>query len=75
VEGYTLSERAQYTEAEPLYQRARAIDEQAPGLDHPTGAIGLENLAVPLRQMGQPEQACSLATRAHAIRARGSQSS
>src|SRR5205085_593765 len=43
--GYYLDDRAQYTEAELLYQRALAIGEKALGPEHPNLAIRLNNLA------------------------------
>src|SRR5512135_1392410 len=50
--GYYLYVRARYAEAEPLYRRALAIWEVAPGRDHPDTAQGLNNLAVLLRIQG-----------------------
>jgi Tetratricopeptide repeat len=43
--GYYLKERARYTEAEPLYQRALAIREQQLGAQHPDTATSLNDLA------------------------------
>jgi len=43
--GLFLYNSAQYMEAEPLYQRALAIDEASLGKDHPDIAIDLNNLA------------------------------
>ena len=42
---YYLYDRAEYTEAVPLYQRALAIREKALGPDHPSTATSLNNLA------------------------------
>ena len=42
---YYLNARAEYREAEPLYQRALAIREKALGPDHPNTATSLDNLA------------------------------
>jgi tetratricopeptide (TPR) repeat protein len=43
--GYYLQDRAQYSEAEPLYKRAIAIGEKTLGPEHPNLAIRLNNLA------------------------------
>jgi tetratricopeptide (TPR) repeat protein len=40
-----LSNRAEYSEAEPLYRRALAIDEKSLGPEHPEVARDLNNLA------------------------------
>ena len=67
--GYYLYVRARYAEAEPLYRRALAIWEVAPGRDHPDTAQGLNNLAVLLRIQGHLHgEAESLCCRALAIR-------
>ncbi len=42
---FYLNERARYADAEPLYQRALRINEQALGADHPQVALNLNNLA------------------------------
>jgi hypothetical protein len=54
-------------QAQPLYERALAIDEAAYGPDHPTVAIILNNLAEALRGLGHPDQAQPLYERALAI--------
>ncbi len=59
---------AQYTEAEPLYQRALAIREKKLGADHPDTAQSLNNLAELYRSQGKYEQAEPLYQRALAIR-------
>ena len=67
--GYYLYVRARYAEPEPLYRRALAIWEVAPGRDHPDTAQGLNNLAVLLRVQGHLHgEAEELARRALAIR-------
>ncbi len=43
--GYYLDDRAQYLEAEPLYERALAIREEVLGARHPDTALSLNNLA------------------------------
>jgi len=40
------SDQGLYAKAEPLYKRALAINEKTLGLEHPTTAIGLNNLAL-----------------------------
>ena len=45
--------RAAYAEAEPLMRRALAIDEAAYGAEHPSVAIGLNNLAALLQATGR----------------------
>jgi hypothetical protein len=40
-----LGARANYTQAEPLYRRALAIDEASFGPDHPVVARDLNNLS------------------------------
>ncbi len=65
--GYYLDDRAQYTEAKPLYQRAIAIGEQTLGPEHPTLATWLNNLALLYQRQGKYEQAEPLYQRAIAI--------
>ncbi len=55
--GMYLYERAQYTEAEPLYQRAITIKEKAMGREHPSVAATLNNLAELYRAQGKYEDA------------------
>ena len=59
-----------YAEAEPLYQRALAIDEKALGPEHPDVATSLENYASLLRETGRAGDAAEMETRAQAIRAK-----
>ena len=66
--GQYLHERARYIEAEPLYQRARAIREQQLGAEHPDTAQSLDNLAVFYKHQGKYELAEPLYQRALAIR-------
>ena len=56
--------------AEPLFQQALAICEQALPLDHPDTAIILKNYAYLLREMNRPGEAQRLEQRAKAMRAR-----
>ena len=65
--GIYLKERARYAEAELLYQRALAIDEQQVGSQHPDTAASLANLAELYRVQGKYEQAEPLHLRALAI--------
>ncbi len=65
--GYYLDDRAQYEEAEPLYQRAIAIDEKTLGPEHPDLATKLNNLANLYQHQGKYEEAESLYQRAIAI--------
>jgi hypothetical protein len=53
-----------------FYRRALAIHEKAVGAEHPKVATCLENYAFLLRNMGRPEEAAPLETRAKAIRAK-----
>ncbi len=59
-----------YAEAEPLFQRAPAIDEKALGPEHPDVATSLENYAALLRQTARADQAERMEARAKAIRAK-----
>ena len=45
--------QGKYNEAEPLYQRALAIDEKTLGPDHPDTATDSEQSGLALRQPGQ----------------------
>ena len=58
------------TKAEPLYQRALAIDEKALGSKHPSLATDLKNYAVLLRKLNRIPEAEKLEARAKAIRAK-----
>jgi tetratricopeptide (TPR) repeat protein len=62
--GAYLWRRAQYTEAESLYQRAFAITEKAMGPEHPYLAIRLNNLALLYRDQGKYAEAEPLYQRA-----------
>ena len=62
-----LQVHARLAEARPLAERALAIGEAAYGPDHPAVAIRLNNLALILKDLGQPAQARPLAERALAI--------
>ena len=65
--GYYLDDRAQYEEAEPLFQRAIAIDEKILGPEHPNLATRLNNLALLYQVQGKYEEAEPLCQRALAI--------
>ena len=66
--GFYLYDRAAYTQAEPLYQRALDIREKALGPEHPNVAQSLNNLAELYRTQGQYAQAEPLYQRALGIR-------
>ena len=66
--GYYFCEHAQYTEAEPLLQRALAICKKKLGTEHPNTATSLNNLALLYESQGKYEQAEPLYQRALAIR-------
>ena len=55
--GILLCAKVDYTEAEPLYRRALAIDEKSYGPDHPGVAIRLNNLAWLLRDTNRLAEA------------------
>ena len=59
-----------YAEAEPLYQRALAIYENALGPEHPYVATTLENYAALLRKTARVDEAERFEARAKAIRAK-----
>jgi tetratricopeptide (TPR) repeat protein len=65
--GVYLHERGRYWEAEPLYQRALVIREQALGPDHPHTAASLNNLAELYRAQGCYPEAEPLYQRALVI--------
>jgi tetratricopeptide (TPR) repeat protein len=65
--GTYLQVRARFRDAFPLLERAVAITEAAHGPDHPTVASRLNNLALVLGDLGQPETARPLLERALAI--------
>jgi tetratricopeptide (TPR) repeat protein len=58
---------ARLSEARPLAERALAIAEAAHGPDDATTAVRLNDLALLLRELGQPAEAQPLAERALAI--------
>jgi tetratricopeptide (TPR) repeat protein len=62
--------QGQYAKAEPLYQRTFAICEKAFGEDHPNVGVYMENYALLLRNMGRPDEAAPLESRARTIRAK-----
>ena len=66
--GYYLYERGRYREAEPLLQRALAIQEQELGASHPDTAQSLNNLAGLYDRQGKYVEAEPLYQRALAIR-------
>ncbi|HWQ70499.1 MAG TPA: tetratricopeptide repeat protein, partial [Patescibacteria group bacterium] len=59
-----------YARAEPLFQRALAIQEKTLGPKHPEVAATLERYAALLRKTNRAMEAAKLETRAQAIRAR-----
>jgi tetratricopeptide (TPR) repeat protein len=65
-----LHAEAKYSEAEPLYKRALAIDEKALGPDHPDVATIAENLALTLRSLGRDSEAKGYEDQAAKIRAK-----
>jgi tetratricopeptide (TPR) repeat protein len=66
--GCYLHDRAEYAQAEPLFERALAIDEKAFGVHHPDTATDLNNLAILLKTQGKHKDAEPLHRRALAIR-------
>ena len=52
-----------YNEAEPLHQRALAIDEKALTLDHPNTIRCANNYAAVLRMLGRDDEARALQAR------------
>jgi tetratricopeptide (TPR) repeat protein len=66
--GYYLRDRAQYAEAEPLYERALVIREEVLGKRHPDTAQSLNNLAALYDTQGKYAEAEPLYKRALAIR-------
>ncbi|MGD0128556.1 MAG: FxSxx-COOH system tetratricopeptide repeat protein [Terriglobia bacterium] len=65
--GYYLQERARYSEAEPLYQRALGIREKVLGPEHPGVATSLNNLAELYYAQGKYSEAEPLHERALGI--------
>jgi tetratricopeptide (TPR) repeat protein len=66
--GLYLWQRADYSQARVLHERAVALDEARLGSDHPTTATSLTNLANVLRDQGDLQGAGTLHQRALAIR-------
>jgi tetratricopeptide (TPR) repeat protein len=62
--------RGQYAKAEPFYERALAIWDEALRPDHPNLPTCLQNYALLLRNMDRPEEAEPLEVRARTIRAK-----
>ena len=62
--GTYLQVRGRFSEAAELFVQALRIAETAYGPDHPDVATRLNNLALILRDLGEPEQARPLAERA-----------
>ena len=65
--GLLFYTKARYSEAEPLYRRALAIDEKRSGPDHPNVATDLNNLALLLKETNRHAEAEPLYRRALAI--------
>ena len=65
--GLYLYDRVAYTEAEPLYQQARAIYEKVLGSDHPSLADTLNDLALLYKSQGHYAEAKPLYQQARAI--------
>jgi tetratricopeptide (TPR) repeat protein len=65
--GLLLDCKARYVEAEPLMQRALAIDQHSYGTEHPRVAINLNNLALLLQATNRLVEAEPLMRRALAI--------
>jgi hypothetical protein len=68
--GLLLRDTNRHAKAESLFQRAPAICEKAFGENHPHVAIYMENYALLLRNMGRPDEATPLESRAKTIRAK-----
>ena len=64
---FYLEERAQYNQAEPLFQRALAICEKQLGPEHYQTAMSLDNLAIVYKEQGKYAQAEPLYQRALTI--------
>jgi tetratricopeptide (TPR) repeat protein len=60
--------QGRYADAEPLYERALAIKEEALGPDHPEVAVTCENMAELYRQIGKEGKAEKSEERARKIR-------
>jgi tetratricopeptide (TPR) repeat protein len=66
--GYYLHDRARFSDAEPLFQRALALREKVLGPEHPSVATSLNNLAGLYLEQGKYAEAEPLYQRALAIR-------
>jgi tetratricopeptide (TPR) repeat protein len=66
--GYYCSQRAQYAETQPLYERALSIYEKVLGQDHLDVALSLNNLAYLYNRQGSYAKAEPLYERALSIR-------
>nr|MDZ7999968.1 FxSxx-COOH system tetratricopeptide repeat protein [Aulosira sp. DedVER01a] len=55
--GYYLQERGQYSEAEPLYQKALSLRQRLLGEEHPHVAISYNNLALLYKSRGRYSEA------------------
>jgi hypothetical protein len=67
IAGYLDEAKADYAQAESLFQCSLAIREKILGIDHPDVAVSLNNLAELYRIQGQYEQAEPLSQRSLAI--------
>jgi tetratricopeptide (TPR) repeat protein len=65
--GLCLLSKADFAEAEALFRRANALNEQALGASHPRVALNLHNLSAVLRRTNRLGEAERLARRALAI--------
>ncbi len=65
---HLLSEKAEYAQAKPLYERALAIREKVHGKEHPSVATSLNNLAELYKAQSAYKQALPLYERALTIR-------
>jgi len=65
--GLYLKGRAQFAEAKDMFERTLAIGEAAYGPDHPTVAVGVNNLGSVLQALGNMEGAKKMYERALAI--------
>ena len=64
---FLYSKQGRYSDAEPLYKRALAINEKGLGPDHPAVALSLSNLAALYNDQGRYAEAEPLYKRALAI--------
>lgn len=66
--GFYLTKRERYTDAEPYYRQALALQEQTLGATHPDTATTLNNLAALYRMIGSYAESEKVYQRALAIR-------